>query len=70
MDPARRERLVAAIPPPALDGSAHAEKVLAIYQSVLDDPRDPLTLPPIVSEQRRSEWLALRAENQFRRLLE
>lgn len=70
MDPACRERLVAAIPPPALDGSAHAEKVLAIYQSVLDDPRDPLTLPPIVSEQRRSEWLALRAENQFRRLLE
>jgi glycosyltransferase involved in cell wall biosynthesis len=70
LNPACRESLIAEIPPPALDGAAHALKVIDVYTSVLGNPRDRASLPPAVSEQQRAEWLALRAENQFRRLLE
>lgn len=65
-----RTRLQSNIPSPGLDSAAHAEEILAIYQDVLDHPRSPSDLPPAVSVQRRLEWLTLKSENQFRRLIQ
>jgi glycosyltransferase involved in cell wall biosynthesis len=70
MDPACRERLQASIPLSGLNAADHADKVIAIYADVLSDSERPRSRPSSVSEQRRADWLALRAENQFRRLME
>jgi hypothetical protein len=62
------ERLRAAIPPPQLSLDAHVEALLGVYQRARNQPRRPLSHPP-VSADRRVRFLQLQRESALSKLI-